>query len=217
MLTSILCTSKKGLRRERQHPSVCVCVFFLWRTVIQQRRAVSVLQEAVESQLYISTEFYYILLSSLAAQGFLSVAEIYLFICPRRKKLDDMWGQENTHLFKDRKVCLICHVRVYSFCAVTRKHKHTQWRYSASDNGFRLICLNKRQTNDKRHERCAEFKWHLNLHPEHTGLWQPHPELWVRLILNDIGNPITHDNYPFKATPYRVSNVIAKGVYAETA
>lgn len=80
--------------RDNTHLFMCVCVFFLWRTIIQQRRAVNVLQEAVGSQLYISTEFYYILLASLAAQGFLSVAEmhtgksIYSFV--QAEKKDDM-------------------------------------------------------------------------------------------------------------------------------
>lgn len=73
---SILCESKKvkGLRRERHHLPVCV---FLWWTINQQRRAVIVLQEA--ATLY---KFYYILLAStVAAQGFLSVAEMHTGEC----------------------------------------------------------------------------------------------------------------------------------------
>lgn len=52
-------------------------MWFLWWTITQQRKAVTVLQEVAESQLCIITEFYYILQASMAAQGFLLVADMH--------------------------------------------------------------------------------------------------------------------------------------------
>lgn len=97
--TSVLCESKKVNRLREIHLPPVYVFFFYW-TITQQRRAVIVLQEAAESQLWISAEFYCILLASMAAQCFLSVADvgtqgIYLFISLSytRQKQDEMRGR----------------------------------------------------------------------------------------------------------------------------
>lgn len=133
--TWILCESKKVNRLRREIHLPPVSLWFLWWTITQRRRAV-IVQEEAGSQLWISADFYYILLASVAAQGFLSVADIgtqgiYLFISLSytRQKQDEMRGRTLMNLRVANSAWCLAHIHVwviaYSFCVVTRKHMHT--------------------------------------------------------------------------------------------
>lgn len=153
--TWILCESQKvnGLRRE-MHLTPVYVVFTMGNNSAEDCHCTS---GSSRGQFCGSTEFCYILLPSVAAHGPLAVAhreDMYPFLFHTDKNKMRSEGRHRwTQGFAKpawRPAHIHDWVTVCSSCAVARKRMHTQWRYSAPDNGIWQICLTTRQNNDKR-------------------------------------------------------------------